>query len=404
MIGQSIGDPGHCDAGFKALLRSAAELEALVRSRTDLSEADTAEGYLYIAGLLRFHLERALKGSDTDRPRFVRDMDDSITWGLPSPDHHYYSCEIDPEAEYRILGSRGATVSYCFEMLTQLPGDDGAFDQRVDALDSDRLQVDGDGRFEIRVGGEPRDKNWLRTDGISRTIFVRQTVNDWALEQPTPILIERVGISGGEKRFVRPSNEQVQATLGRAATTMTNMADLFDKFSRGWTETLPVNALPAPTIGAADANYFPGQYNTKCRFKLCPDEALLLTLVPSTALYQSLTLAHALWFNSLYSRDVQSSLSGAQSRVSSDGLYRFVISATDPGVPNWLDTCGRGDGFLMIRWLRIINHQEPQQPRTKVVKLSAVRDEFPEDEPCVDEIARSATQRIRRLSSDRRYA
>ena len=36
----------------------------------------------------------------------------------------------------------------------------------------------------------------------------------------------------------------------------------------------------------------------------------------------------------------QSSLNGHQAVLDPDGVFRAVISARDPGVPNWLDTGG----------------------------------------------------------------
>ena len=35
----------------------------------------------------------------------------------------------------------------------------------------------------------------------------------------------------------------------------------------------------------------------------------------------------------------------------SEGLVRIVVSASDPGVDNWLDTGGRQRGFVIVRWL-----------------------------------------------------
>src|SRR3546814_3501739 len=44
-----------------------------------------------------------------------------------------------------------------------------------------------------------------------------------------------------------------------------------------------------------------------------------------------------------------SSLNDAQARVDKDGLFRAVISAQDPGVPNWLDTAGNASGAVQGR-------------------------------------------------------
>ncbi|WP_299694621.1 hypothetical protein [Hydrocarboniphaga sp.] len=351
-----------------------------------------------------FHLERVFKGYDLDRPCFVRDMDQIRTWGLPTPDHHYFSAQIDGMGEYRIIGNRGNTVDYCFEILSGLAGDDGVVGDRIDALETGRLQTDADGRFELFVGGSPRSGNWMKAGAKARTVFVRQTVNDWTREQPTPMLIERLGEGRAKLPFRRPSPDEVQALFVQAATELVHQVRFMNDFSLNWAQILPLNELQAPAVGPADAGYFPGQFNTKCRFKVHADQALIITMEPSTALYQSLALAHPHWFNSIHYRNVQSSLNATQSRVSSDGLFRFVISPKDPGVYNWLDTAGLESGFLFVRLQRLVSGRPPKKLDTKLVPFTAVRDEFPADEQRVDQETRFAIQRIRRLSADKRYA
>lgn len=288
-----------------------------------------------------FHLERVFKGYDLDRPCFVRVMDSHRSWGFPTPDHHYFSAQIDGCGEYRILGERGDTVDYCFEILTGLVGDDGVIGRRIDALEASRMSFDAEGRYELFVGGAPRAKYWLRADTDARTIFVRQTSNDWRTEGATPMLIERLDRFDGNTPQPRPSAQAVQTLFHQAASNLVDQVRFLDTFSQQWKQMLPVNELPAPAVGPADAGYFPGQYNTKCRFIIKAGEALIVTLAPSTALYQRLALGHPLWFNCLQPRSVQSTLNMAQSTPSSDGLLRYVILAEDPGVMNWLDTAGQ---------------------------------------------------------------
>ena len=37
--------------------------------------------------------------------------------------------------------------------------------------------------------------------------------------------------------------------------------------------------------------------------------------------------------------------------MEADGVLRAVVSATDPGVQNWLDTTGHEFGVLQCRWM-----------------------------------------------------
>src|SRR3546814_12963979 len=76
------------------------------------------------------------------------------------------------------------------------------------------------------------------------------------------------------------------------------------------------------------------------------------TLFPYTALFRSywaVLLADQL-FNTIDWEKCQSSLNGFQARLDSDGRFRAVIAAEDPGVPNWLDTAGRFKGAVQGRW------------------------------------------------------
>ena len=389
-------------SGYHAFLDAARDIESIIRSRPDASDLDVAEGYLYLAGMWQFHLERALKSDDVDRPCFVRAMDSVRTWGLPTPDHHYYSARIDGRGTYRIHGHRGSVTDYCFELLTGLVGDDGVVGRRVGALEASRMHFEADGRFELLVGGEPGARNWLRSEPAATTIFVRQTVGDWRTESPTAMLIERIDRPPGSTGNHRLANDEVQLRLQAAARRLVDQVRFLDAFSRHWTQTLPLNELAPPQVGPADAGYFPGQYNTKCRFAFDPGEALLLTMPPATARYQSVSLGHPLWFNSLHPRHVSSTLNAAQSRVSDDGFLRYVICDRDPGAFNWLDTGGHVTGFLFVRYQQT-HGVAPPLPHLQRMPLSRLPSAVPDGELSCSPDRRDEIARLRRLSLDRRF-
>jgi hypothetical protein len=52
-------------------------------------------------------------------------------------------------------------------------------------------------------------------------------------------------------------------------------------------------------------------------------------------------------------RTQQVCLNSSQATTSGDGSTSYVISRTDPGAANWLDTCGMRDGIGIIRWQNI---------------------------------------------------
>jgi hypothetical protein len=96
-------------------------------------------------------------------------------------------------------------------------------------------------------------------------------------------------------------------------------------------------------------------------------------------------LGDMLWFTSLDYRTRQTSLAiPGQASLSSDALYHYVISAKDPGVPNWLHAAGHPYGCVFVRW-QGLEQREPGDPVTKVAEFARVREELPDDEPIVTE-------------------
>jgi hypothetical protein len=87
------------------------------------------------------------------------------------------------------------------------------------------------------------------------------------------------------------------------------------------------------------------------------------------------------WSNALDFINHQTTLNSDQAVVDADGKVRAVLSATDPGVPNWLDTRGRREGVVVLR-----NYKERSasvSPTARLVDLAALRDELPAGTPTV---------------------
>lgn len=132
-------------------------------------------------------------------------------------------------------------------------------------------------------------------------------------------------------------------------------------------------------------------------------EAMLVSFPPCPARYQGFQLGHRWWFHTFDYRCRQSSLNGAQARLSSDGMYHYVISANDPGVPNWLDTAGHSQALISIRW-QGLGDQVPVPPTTEIVKLANLRQYFPADEPAISAQQRCEQIAIRQKSVNRRFS
>src|SRR3546814_17986243 len=97
-------------------------------------------------------------------------------------------------------------------------------------------------------------------------------------------------------------------------------------------------------LGLADQHYYQGI------FRLQPGKALILeTELPERVRYWNIQLNDPLW-NTIDWLNHQRSLNGGKAIIGTDGKFRDVISAEDPGVPTWLDPGGPLDGSLMLLW------------------------------------------------------
>lgn len=128
-----------------------------------------------------------------------------------------------------------------------------------------------------------------------------------------------------------------------------------------------------------------------------PDDAIMITVSKSKAKYQSIQIGD-FWFNALDFCQRQTSLTAAQAQLNDNDEYRFVISPKDPGVTNWLDTCGTQNVFVFMRWQGLPEGEEPSAIHAKKATLSELR-ECLSDEPFFGPKKRKAQLAARKQSA-----
>ena len=87
-------------------------------------------------------------------------------------------------------------------------------------------------------------------------------------------------------------------------------------------------------------------------------------------------------------------------RFDTDGKFRIVLSQRDPGVQNWIDTCGYADGLVAYRWVRPTT---APTPTSTAIEVSAVRDHLPASTPQFSAADRQAQIAARRRGVARRF-
>lgn len=142
-----------------------------------------------------------------------------------------------------------------------------------------------------------------------------------------------------------------------------------------------------------------GQFYYEGAYDLADDEALIVeSPVPTKCQYRSMILTNEIYETTDWVNN-QSSLNLDQAAPDSDGRLRIVVSRTDPGVKNWLDTAGHPRGVVQGRWTEC--NSQPM-PATKVVKLKDLKQALPKDVETVTPDERQAMLRERRRAYQER--
>lgn len=386
-------------AATQVFLDAIAESTATVqRDPYYAGDLGQAAGMAYLTHMLLRTLESQL-GQDADYPLF-RLVDFRTREGGDNPDQRYLVAPLRGGARYRIWGTRGTSRRLEFQVYAGLPWS-AQGGKTVAALDSEALQVDADGRFELLLDPQRQPGNWLRNPPDGSMVMVRQIFGDWDAELPGEIHIDRVGYEGAQKPPL--TSAEMAQRLRAAAADLRNTVALWPQFVRRQYETRqPPNTL-SPPFDPGALGGVPGRWMSTGHFDLADDEALILTMHAAPAKYQGVQLTD-LWFSSLEYANRQTSLTTDQAHRDADGRYRYVIAARDPGVQNWLDTGGLSRGVLLLRYDGM---QAPipraDWPTLRRIRLADLRAALPADTPAFDAAAREAQIAARRRHVQRRF-
>jgi hypothetical protein len=252
------------------------------------------------------------------------------------------------------------------------------------------FDINPDGSFEVILSNTEQPGNWLRLPDGPGNIVIRQYYYDWLTEEPASLVIERVGAQ-------YPPAPRTSADVEAGLEMLTRWIRTVPAACRHAVEghyTAPDDALEFVPLdfGWADLMYGKGHYTC------APDEAVIVEVTPPVAPYWGIQLVTHYW-EALDWHQRQTSINGHQAQVDDDGVFRAVISHTDPGVPNWLDTAGRPNGLIAARYFRA---ETTTVPTLRTVPLAKLRDELPASTPTVSAEQRQESLRARALSVRRR--
>lgn len=326
-----------------------------------------AEGYRYLSRMLRAGLESFLEHGDPAFPQLRCPCHTTIKMGADNPDNYYQSTSLDPNYDYRITGSRG-TVDYLgFGTVINRYSTGGGM-KTTGFLDSSEIELDADGNLEIIVSQKEHPGNWLPMGPESNSLNVRQTFQDRINEKRAEITIERVGADKDRPAPMTP--ERLDRGLAGATRFLRGTTQLFENWSESFVPTM--NELPP-----ADQTYCqsiggdPNIFYFHSAWEIADDEVLVIDAeeIPECQTWNF--QLNNWWMESLDYRYHTIHVNKHTATYRPDGGVRLVISHTDPGVPNWIETAGHGLGTMCWRWIGASDHPLLQ---TKVMKLSELTD------------------------------
>lgn len=288
-------------------------------------------------------------------------------WGIDNPDSVYRVIPISGDECYEIHGRVGAnrmTENY-FTLWDANMG-------TVAVLNGRTMEVAGDGTFTITVDSEPANgrPNHVQTTPEAHEFYIRDVLLNWERDDPNHLAVQRLG--GEPTTPARTLDEQADAT----AAMMAYFANFTGKLSHGIYKMAPNNfnlAWSADKVGAMR-----NQVYVMGRFDLNPGEAFVVDVSDGGAEYFTVPLSN-IWGTTLDIVDRTGSLNKAQSRPNQDGTYTYVISPTDPGVVNWIDSDGLTEGILTLRMAEFGGDgpKEDLGASGRVVKLDELDKELP---------------------------
>ena len=334
-------------------------------------------------------------GGDGDHPVFLPNGNIVMNFPQPNTDTIYRASRVTPGGTYRLRGQRGGLRLLSMGQVALTPG--GQPGPTRSYLDLNTLHVDRQGRFDLILSPtrpEGYNGDWWQLQPSTTTLLLRMVSWDWSKERDPTISIERVD---RPPQRPRPSAADLEQRLRNLPRDTAFLPMLFIDHGEKLRAEGTINKLKALDVsqmgGLAGQSYYEGA------FELGDDEALLIEApAPAHCTYRSILLGNDIhetidWYNN------QSSLNDSQARPDKDGILRIIVSARDPGVPNWLDTAGHKRGLMQGRWLGCTSNP---LPTVKKISLGDVRTLLPAETPRITPEQREAALRERRPALQQR--
>jgi hypothetical protein len=334
----------------------------------DVAGAHRALMHILEAGLVGYFEQ------DARTPNFRRIVTPSRKLTGDNSDAIYFDAPLDSRHAYVVRGNMNQAVY--FSMSIEEGAQEGHLSKATGGVINDtEIDIEADGSFTVRLGGEPQKRNWLSlTENASRvtTRHYFELTTPAALD-PAREPVMNIECISTQPAPSPPNDESVSAGIRRVCNMIRTRtlempkltSDEMPAFMATTPNTFPETQSPGNFgLAAADAHY------SMAPFLLGPDEALVMTSRWPDCRFANVSLWNRFQQTFDY-RNRSVSLNRAQTRADADGRFTMILAHEDPGLPNWLDT--EGKAFGLVFWRFFLVEGAVETPKARVVKFQDIR-------------------------------
>ncbi len=357
----------------QAAIQTVRTAEGVPRTDTDL-----AEGYRWITRLSSLAQEWFIEKSDPLHPQLFQSQTEYRKLLVDNPDVRYAFCALDETMSYRLTGTRGEAAYIGFTFGTPVgKGPVGGRTGTTTQAHIDQFELGPNGEVDMLFAPadkmpDPRPRNSILLLPGTGQVAVRETFFDRSRDRPSDLRIALLDDAPPPVLGVEEIASKIEFAglfvQFVAATAMSMWADTASNINMfggtAGSDHVEAQDDEVRSHSNPEMTYHGG------RWVLGDGEALVVTVhdPPNEFLYWGLTTTTA-WMESLDYRYTTTNLNNHTAERSQDGDWRLVISPVDPGVPNWLDTGGRHEGYMIVRWV-LADH--PPHPTCELVKIDTL--------------------------------
>ena len=258
---------------------------------------------------------------------------------VDNPDNFNREIPVDGAGSYEIdlrFSQNPPQFSVVIEME---PEHHAGLGRNIGALTLQELlpHCDEERRVTVTVGPAAGGALHLKSEPGRIQIYTRDSQADWD-QLPAEVVVRRLD---------PPAEWRPRSEDDIAATIVADMP-AWVRFWRGFKDEFLGFPEPNKLVGpnGRDGNW---GYLAGGRFAVADDEAVLVTLDPVGSYYTGFQITDP-WTIAPDPMLRLASLNKGQVTPNADGTVTYAIALADPGVANWIDTCGLHEGWMLTRW------------------------------------------------------